>query len=215
MTTNTQHRNVQTNCKCNDTCAWTPNNLFFDHGGLSRMGEKYFGGAPLGYLGLLLAHLNSWGSRYPSRAEATWGYLGLLRAHRNSWGSQIITTKQKSFPDAPRDPSGSKKPLPAHQGESSGSKHRSRVRREIIRKQKNRFRIYASWGYRDYLWGYLGLPLITGILGILDIYAGWGYWGCLGRYLGLPLSTGIPGDLVYLCWLGLLGLPLGLHEGYF
>ena len=59
-------------------------------------------------------------------------------------------------------------------------------------------------------WGYLGLPLSTGILGIMDIYAGWGYWGLP---LGLPGTTSDyrnPGDLIYLCWLGLLGLPLGL-----
>jgi hypothetical protein len=52
-------------------------------------------------------------------------------------------------------------------------------------------------------WGYLGLLLNTGILGIMDIYANWGYlWG----YLGLPNL----GDHGYLCWLGLLGLPLGV-----
>jgi hypothetical protein len=54
------------------------------------------------------------------------------------------------------------------------------------------------------------LPDTPVILGILDIYAGWGYWDYLWGYLGLPLITGIPGDMVYLCWLGLLGLPLGL-----
>jgi hypothetical protein len=55
-------------------------------------------------------------------------------------------------------------------------------------------------------WGYL-------ILGIMDIYAGWGYWGYLWGYLGLLAATSEnrnPADHGYLCWLGLLGLPLGL-----
>jgi hypothetical protein len=49
--------------------------------------------------------------------------------------------------------------------------------------------IYAGWGYWGYLWGYLVLPLSTGILGIMDIYAGWGYWGYLWGYLGLRGAT--------------------------
>ena len=40
-------------------------------------------------------------------------------------------------------------------------------------------------------------------MGIWYIYAGWGM---------LPLITGIPGNMVYLCWLGLLGLPLTLPD---
>jgi hypothetical protein len=43
--------------------------------------------------------------------------------------------------------------------------------------------MYAGWGCWGYLWGYLGLPLIIGILGIWYIYAGWGYWGYLWGYV--------------------------------
>jgi hypothetical protein len=98
-------------------------------------------------------------------------------------------TRQEILPEAKKIASGTR-------GSHPEGKSHPRVRREIIRKQK-----FASGYAGGYFWGFIGLLLITGILGILDIYSGWGYWGYLWGYLGLPLITGILGILdIYAGW---------------